>query len=279
VRALPSTPPPGGAQPTSSVWNSAGSLNCNECHYHDTEPALSGASNNGNASSISGNSHNGHFDATGRAFACADCHGTVTDTSHITDLSGANDAAVLTSMAEALQDEAFIDTSGGWFATGTWDDGTDTCTNVCHDPSVTGGTYSAVWGSTYASCTECHSMSDPGTGSHGAHMAAAGSYGISVACGSCHPDNTGLFDHMDGAVALSLANLTHGRRGCAEPCQPVVQRQHGGSVQHHFRDLFDHHVPQRWNWLCGCHLHLGHCHRRSQLWYLPRLPGCDPCPR
>ena len=67
-------------------------------------------------------------------------------------------------------------------------------------------TYSAVWGSTYASCTQCHSMTDPGTGSHGAHMAASGSYGISMACGSCHPDNTGLFDHMDAAVTFSIAS-------------------------------------------------------------------------
>ncbi|MDT8442635.1 MAG: CxxxxCH/CxxCH domain-containing protein, partial [Desulfuromonadales bacterium] len=198
---------------TTQAWGGGSSIGCDECHYWAAAPD---AGNNGaTAGTISELSHDGHFAAAGRSFVCADCHATVTDASHITSPAGTNDGAVLVGRANAEQDEAAIDTSGSWFATGSWTDGTDTCANVCHDPSVDGG-YSAAWGSTNSSCAFCHSMTDPGTGSHGAHMAAAGTYGIPVNCDSCHPNNGTAYGHMTGSVALSLSNLTYSA-GTAAP--------------------------------------------------------------
>jgi predicted CxxxxCH...CXXCH cytochrome family protein len=201
--------PIAGTLATASAWTGTETLDCYECHYYGVEPALAGTTNSGNANSVSSASHNGHFDATGRTFACTDCHGTVTDLTHISAVAG-SDGAALTARANAVQDNAFIDTSGSWFATGTWDDGTDTCTNVCHDPSVTGGTYSATWGSTINGCTDCHSNSDPGTGSHTGHLSSQPTYGKAFNCDSCHDDNSGSPDHMNGTVDVSpIATLTY----------------------------------------------------------------------
>jgi predicted CxxxxCH...CXXCH cytochrome family protein len=197
--------PVNGTLATSSAWTSTETLDCNECHYWEALPASSVA-NAGNSNQVSGLSHNGHFDAA-RNFVCADCHGTVSDLTHISSIAG-SDGAVLVDRANAIQDEAFIDETGSWFATGAFNDTTNTCTNVCHDPSVN-GSYQAAWGDTNSSCTYCHSMSDPGTGSHSSHL-AVGVYGGSIDCASCHPDNGTAYDHMDGAVALSLTALTYG---------------------------------------------------------------------
>ncbi len=56
-------------------------------------------------------------------------------------------------------------------------------------------------------------------GSHGAHMGATATFGLTVACTSCHPNNT-LNGHLTGAVELngftystSLTDYTSGTFG------------------------------------------------------------------
>jgi len=155
-----------------STWGTPASVGCDECHYYSATPTA--AANTSNANALSAD-HGNHFD-TGAV--CTTCHAAVTDLTHITDVSGADDGAVLTGMANALQDEAAVTVT-------SWNDGTNNCANAaCHNPS--GTTYSATWMSSTASCTLCHSATDPGTGSHDEHMGATTTFGLAVACTSCH---------------------------------------------------------------------------------------------
>jgi predicted CxxxxCH...CXXCH cytochrome family protein len=199
-------------------WND-GELDCDACHYWEATPVAGNNVTSGDMEQISKASHDGHFSATGRNILCTDCHADNSGDgsgatagvtlSHINDRTGANDGARITGMAAASQDEALISTTTWITNPGTeWSDAADTCTNMCHDPSAD-ATTSSAWGSTNDTCTFCHSMTDPATGSHTAHMNASGTYGISPACTSCHVDNGTTYGHMTGAVALSLTSLTY----------------------------------------------------------------------
>jgi predicted CxxxxCH...CXXCH cytochrome family protein len=106
---------------------------------------------------------------------------------------------------DAEQDEATIDTtSGAWIFGTEWNDGSNTCTNMCHDPSEA-GTTSASWGSTMAGCDSCHQSTNMTTGSHTAHRIAQPVYGNNYQCQDCHVNNGGNDDHMTGAVILAMA--------------------------------------------------------------------------
>jgi len=180
-----------GADP-SATWNAA-ALACDDCHYYNATPTAVG--NTGHAAPLTAD-HGNHFTA---GYGCADCHGTLpTDTTHI---NGGTTA--LADKATAVQDEANVTVTG-------WVDGTDTCNNAaCHNPS--GTTYSAIWQTSTASCTLCHSATDPGTGSHNAHMTAAATFGITPTCTSCHVNNGTNNAHRDGVVTFAAGmNYTAG---------------------------------------------------------------------
>ncbi|PLX96036.1 MAG: hypothetical protein C0621_02520, partial [Desulfuromonas sp.] len=187
-------------------WTDSDGLNCSSCHYWSDTPASVGNVANGNSEAVSA-THNKHFDS---GKVCTTCHddnaGDVFPRTHIDDhdswaLNATNDGAVLDDRGNASQDEATVIVT-------TWDDGTDTCSNAgCHNPS--GLSNVATWGTPNSqNCDFCHSSSDPDTGkgtpgSHTAHMGASGTFGLTVACISCHPDNSGDNGHLTGAVDLN----------------------------------------------------------------------------
>jgi hypothetical protein len=206
-----------GSSAADGYWTDA-ALNCDACHYYAATPLASGVGGNDAGQTfrpISELSHDGHFAATGRSWSCNDCH---TDNSadasplaHVTSGVG-NDAAVLTGRAIPTQSEATISTTTvaqWWNAPGDWSGNvTKTCANRCHYPSGVGGYVSTAWGTSNAGCSFCHATASPGpaSGSHAAHMGATGTYGLTVACVSCHPDNGVNNGHMTGTA--ELANMT-----------------------------------------------------------------------
>jgi predicted CxxxxCH...CXXCH cytochrome family protein len=186
------------ASPTkdrSTAWNTT-ALACDDCHYYASGTTPTSAGNTAHGRPLSAD-HGNHF-GTGGSFACADCHGTdpvAGDTSHI------NGVTSLADKATATQDEANV-------IVATWNDTTNSCANAaCHNPS--GTTYSATWQVSTVSCTLCHSMTNPGTGSHGQHMNAAATFGINTTtCNSCHADNTGNNRHRTGNINM-LAGMNY----------------------------------------------------------------------
>jgi predicted CxxxxCH...CXXCH cytochrome family protein len=205
----------------STAWNS-NALACDDCHYYAATTTPTTAGNIGHASPLS-TDHGNHF-GTGGNFACADCHGTdpvAEDTTHI------NGVTTLADKATAVQDEANVTVTG-------WVDGTDTCNNAaCHNPS--GTTYSAIWQTSTASCTLCHSDTDPGTGSHNAHMTAATLFGINtLACTSCHVNNGTNNAHRDGVVTMAVGmNYTGGAEdvlGTVGSCTTTTCHNNGAAT-------------------------------------------------
>jgi predicted CxxxxCH...CXXCH cytochrome family protein len=185
-------------------WQDVDGLNCDACHYSSVTPTLLG--NNSAAKPLTGD-HSTHFDAIG--VTCADCHTVPAagDTAHISNTDGADQAAVLTGRANALQDEALLTAA----ALGTGTDpvfgspGNATCNNAqCHAPS--GGSFQATWNTANAlGCAFCHSETDPATSNHTAHLAASvpGTFGLTVACLDCHVDNGVNNAHRDGVVDVT----------------------------------------------------------------------------
>jgi len=191
---------------TDGRWNEP-AIDCDACHYWEASP--SDTANTAHSRTISELSHNGHLDTgNGRSFVCVDCHtdngSDASPLTHVTSGSG-GDSVYYLGRAVATQDEATIDTTGTWITASAWNDTTNTCTNVCHDPSGVSYAGSGVWGNANAGCVMCHSDTDPGTGSHTEHVSIAGTFGINpIDCNSCHPDNGTLYGHMDEAVDVSV---------------------------------------------------------------------------
>jgi hypothetical protein len=75
----------------------------------------------------------------------------------------------------------------------------NTCsTTDCHDPSNAGTL--ADWDTGTASdCTFCHG-DPPSTGSHGPHDAAANTFGVTIGCTACHPNNVANTHFVSGGV-------------------------------------------------------------------------------
>ena len=175
------------------TWdNTTVAISCNACHYYDATPTVA---ENGDDLTLT---HDAHFFGAPTNIVCTDCHANNTGETaypnrlHITSGAGA-DGVVLAGRAEALQDEATATV-----ATSDPDPGMATCDNgLCHDPSA--GAYSATWNATNDLCTFCHSDSDPGTGSHNAHV----TYDASYVCTDCHADNAGVYTHMNRVVTLA----------------------------------------------------------------------------
>jgi predicted CxxxxCH...CXXCH cytochrome family protein len=184
----------------------SGAFDCGECHYWNTSVNVSAAGNSGDANSLSSD-HGNHFEG---GYYCTDCHGALpADNAHITSPAATNDGAVLVGRANADRDLDTVEVT-----VPTWNVGTDSCANaLCHNPSGYGGaSYSATWQVSSAACDLCHAplAGDPGTGSHGAHLAAAGTYGISVACSDCHGADPSATDHRNSQVDFALAGTGYG---------------------------------------------------------------------
>jgi predicted CxxxxCH...CXXCH cytochrome family protein len=186
-------------------WTDSNGLDCTACHYWSASPTSGGNTTSGKVLSTT---HNKHFDS---GKVCITCHpnngaDVMAPHIHIDDheawiLNATNDGTVLQDRGAATQDEASVNVT-------SWNDATNNCANAaCHNPS--GLANAATWGAPNAAgCNFCHSSTNPDTGkatpgSHGAHMNATGTFGItSIACTSCHPNNT-LNSHLSGAVNLN----------------------------------------------------------------------------
>lgn len=179
------------------TWNDADHLNCDACHYYEAIPT---SANNVGSGAVGG-SHNIHYNSA-TVTSCANCHAIPVDTAHVTTGAG-TDAARISGRAAATMDEAAVTVTA--LNTGSDPDpGNATCDNIaCHNPS--NGIYSATWTVTTATCATCHSDTDPDTGSHTAHMGAAGTFGINmIVCTSCHIDNGTNTAHLDNAVDFQV---------------------------------------------------------------------------
>jgi len=168
------------------AWNDT-ALNCDACHDgKKTDTAT-----------IATGSHTKHLAIA--ANDCDTCHGVIpTDTTHITDTTGADEITKVTGMATALPNEANVLVT-------TWNDSTNTCAVAeCHNPS-TGGSFSATWGTPNAvGCAFCHSDTNPGTGSHTAHLTTPENYSANLACTECHIDNGTNTAHRNGVKDVPL---------------------------------------------------------------------------
>ena len=181
----------------STTWNS-GALACNDCHYYATGTTATAAANTAHSRPLSSD-HGTHFGAGG-SYACTDCHGAdPVDSSHISNIKTLADKAVAVPF-EATITPLAMGTGFDQLTAGT----ATTCNNTsCHNPSST--TYSANWQVSTASCTLCHSATDPTTDSHTAHMGATATFGQTITCTSCHPNYAGNNRHMDGSVTVQVA--------------------------------------------------------------------------
>lgn len=173
---------------TSPSWSDQASGACNTCHK---------------TSALSSGSHARHLASNGD---CGACHASASPTSYIapTHVDGSIDVAL-----------------GGYDKAGAPGNGYGSCSSAsCHaSPYGAQSTPSPQWGQS-AGCGACHNNAGtflangaPDTGSHGKHMALAGS-----ACNQCH----------DGAVKNASGGLTHAN-GTVE----VANDYSGSPVQKH----------------------------------------------
>ena len=198
-------------------WNDT-ALDCNSCHYYAANPTLAG--NDADADKLSGD-HSVHFGA-GSIVTCDNCHTVPVagDTTHITAVSGADQGAILTNRGSATQDEADV-TAAALGSGSDPDPGNPVCSNAaCHNPSA--AAYSATWTVSTVSCDLCHSSTAPASGSHGAHLSAAGAFGINtIACTSCHVNNGVNQAHRNGTVSFTTTpaamGYTVGAEGVGAP--------------------------------------------------------------
>jgi predicted CxxxxCH...CXXCH cytochrome family protein len=187
----------------SASWDLSTSLDCSDCHYWDSTVADS-AANKSHAASLSA-THNKHFD---KPYQCTECHNDNFGDKE-NDPLGHVTGTALSERAVATSNEALV-------IVATWDSGSNSCSNAaCHDPS--NAAYAATWmvSDSTDNCALCHSESDPGTGGHSAHLDAsvAGTFGIdSIGCTSCHVDNSGNTDHLNGSVNFS--GVTYSLSSC-----------------------------------------------------------------
>lgn len=213
-----------GVTGVSALWTDT-SLGCDACHYSATGASLTALNNTAASNTLAG-SHGAHFDISATV-ACSDCHVVpgAGDTAHITDRSGADEAAKVQGMAVAVNFEATLTAA----ALGSGSDPTTgaanaTCNNAaCHNPSAE--SYVAEWSVSTAACNLCHGdmTTRPATGSHSAHLNAAATFGIAtITCTSCHADNIGSTAHADGSVSFTTSPAVMGYTGGAEDVQGTM---------------------------------------------------------
>jgi predicted CxxxxCH...CXXCH cytochrome family protein len=185
-------------------WSDPNGLDCAACHFYNAAPT--GALNSGHARPLS-TSHNKHFN---KGKVCTDCHGTLpTDTSHITDFSGADEGAKFDGKAHALQDEANVTR-----ASVTFNDTNNTCSGAgiglgCHASGT------PDWDVPITACTTCHTNEtdatfNPTSGLHNAATATRHDDTLqSGACVNCHSSASPSSLHQNGTKnSASTATFT-----------------------------------------------------------------------
>ena len=228
--------------PADGAWADADGLACDSCHYWSATPSAAGNSAYTNAAGAAaplGAKHSKHF---ALSMTCGNCHGSVT-----TDLSfkrGHNNSKAAATDADKIRyqgygflnaggqgvqvdDSSFNSAVNSWINSAVTNDGGNTCANAaCHNPSKT--TYKADWDSDVASCSLCHSATDPATGAHGKHLTNRGAvYGGNLVCTTCHVDNGVNMAHRNGTVNLGLTPRSAN-------CHTCHQRTGGSCTGCHF---------------------------------------------
>ncbi|WP_020674949.1 CxxxxCH/CxxCH domain c-type cytochrome [Geopsychrobacter electrodiphilus] len=222
-----------GSSAADGFWGDT-ALNCTACHNNGTND-----NNIANAAPLTG-SHLKHV--TTQGMQCADCHGTLpVDTSHISGLNAtgaisATDGAKLTDKATPIADNATVNDSPFDNVGNTFDDVNNTCSNTyCHDPSNAGKL--VTWGVDTASCTLCHGdgqgATQMATGTHANHLNATATFGLTITCTKCHPDNTGNNGHFiktTGPTTVKQAVQFGGTVITGAQTSPVVNGLYSGEV-------------------------------------------------
>jgi predicted CxxxxCH...CXXCH cytochrome family protein len=193
------------------VWANSTQLACDACHGN---PPADGGLNN--------TAHDKHVALAG--VDCTTCHDSTmpTDTSHITSVGGADDAAILVNKADAQRDEALI-LEASWNATD------NTCNNTaCHNPGAAYGTTNlADWDDSESSCDLCHGGTDPGTNEHTPHVSS----GITINCADCHTDPGANMAHRDGTVDVNGAQIvSYTAPDCTNNCHILNGVDNTGST-------------------------------------------------
>lgn len=217
-------------------WSDTTGLACDACHYYSATPTSAG-----NAGDLS-LSHDEHFDA---GKGCTDCHTlddgaipTAGPLTHIDDISGADQGAMYTGMATALNDEAAVVRTNMAFG-----DVNNTCSGTgiglgCHASGTPD--WDIAIPATGAGCLECHTDTDtaaynPTSGLHdnnplptvtgNAHDGSFddGSAGTAD-CVTCHTTAPSA-SHADGTLdsgaavtVAAVAGYTQGTSTCATTC-------------------------------------------------------------
>ena len=193
------------------TWTAGATLACDACHYYSTTPTS--AENTAAAGRALTGTHNTHFDANK---TCDDCHTVPTagDVTHNTVAPTGTDAEKIQGLAVATMDEADILGTVGSDS----DPGNATCSNIaCHDASDDGHT--ATWTVANAvGCAFCHSDSDPATANHSAHLSAAATFGVTIACTDCHADNGTNNAHLNGTVDMAGKVSAFTSPNCTNSC-------------------------------------------------------------
>lgn len=192
--------------PEVATWGTPASLGCDECH-NATATVIA----NTNGRTLSNPSHGTHF-AKGKT--CNHCH-TVPGSgrTHVTT-NGANDGAVLTSRANAAQDEATVTITDATISGGNTCSGTTGISIGCHNTKTT-----PAWGSTGITCSNCHvpgggAAYDPTSGLHNMTATNVQKHNstLRTGCTECHASMTSdPASHIDGAwLADGPTNQTVG---------------------------------------------------------------------
>ena len=170
-----------GGKNASPLWT-GGAVACNSCHDIAPLKSLYGA-------------HDKHTDSGQKNYDCSVCHNTFA--------SGNETSAVYSSAATHANfvknvsfNNSIADRAMG--AAASFNTSTKDCSNTyCHGDFTGGLNKTANWsGQTGGACGDCHSTTNPGTGSHTKHVAGTvGNY--TYTCNNCHNDIT---KHADGTL-------------------------------------------------------------------------------
>ena len=215
----------------------------NTCTDPDGPGPLIGCHAESPAGNPDGGSHYKHDNSGsggGKGFPCQTCHFSYYNAAeNFGNDGGSHHSDGTLQMTNIVNISA---TLGGQSVTGTWADGTNTCTLVyCHGYGLgaSGNQLSPVWGPEGArsggACGDCHDV-DPArdlaspnfitTGNHTAHLTA--SQGPNITCDGCHPVYAlNSVNHVNGSKDfLNVNNATVTTKDLTDTCTNC----HGTSV-------------------------------------------------
>ena len=198
-------------------YNATTKTCANACHNNAnwTDTVLSCDACHGNPPNT--NAHNSHNSV---GISCGACHYGINTTPHANmthnDAGGSNDGDTLYKRAKGydvdVNPSRVIEVDDRLYNDGTnstYNSTVKTCyTAKCHNPGNNGKFADWDSGQT-ASCTMCHDYMAISTGSHSPHMNASGTFGVTITCTSCHPDNSGNNAHfISDGIPAGQVNLS-----------------------------------------------------------------------